>query len=367
MRALLTAIALAVAALNPPGALPTAEDGYFQVVRPVAPGVWLLWQPRFQVQPVGNVTVIEQSDGLVLVDAGGSPGAGRRIVQMVKGLSAKPVKAVIITQWHGDKPQGLSEILKSWPRARTIATTATKAHLADPRTMNTPAVPDAAANAAFQAQVKGYLGFMADQGVRAATERERQGWAAGERLMNQYGLDIDGALTLPVEEGFDDRLLIDDPVRPVEARFLGRANTDGDAVVWLPKDRVLIVGEIVILPFPYGFESYPADWIATLEKVRAYDFKVMIPGHGPPQADRAQLDRISGALEEVRAQVGPLAARGLSLDEVRRRVDLSSQVTLFAGDDPWVGRWLKAFWIDPIVTSAYKEARGEPIVQTLKP
>src|SRR4051812_5064055 len=103
-----------------PGELPRPDDGYFQETLTLAPGVWVLAQPRFQVQPCGNVTVVEQSDGLVLVDAGGSPGAGRRIVERVRALSPKPVKAVIITHWHGDHPQGLSEILKAWPNARTI-------------------------------------------------------------------------------------------------------------------------------------------------------------------------------------------------------------------------------------------------------
>jgi hypothetical protein len=58
-----------------PAGLPRPEDGYFQVPVKVADGVWVLAQPTFQVQPIGNVGVIEQSDGLVLVDAGGSPGA----------------------------------------------------------------------------------------------------------------------------------------------------------------------------------------------------------------------------------------------------------------------------------------------------
>jgi hypothetical protein len=53
---------------------PAADSGYFQIVRPVAPHVWVLLQPKFQVQPDGNVTVVEQTDGLVLLDAGGSAG-----------------------------------------------------------------------------------------------------------------------------------------------------------------------------------------------------------------------------------------------------------------------------------------------------
>ncbi len=365
--ALVAALALATgAAAQPRPDLPRPEDGYFQTPERVARRVWVLAEPTFQVQPIGNVTVVEQADGLVLVDAGGSPGAGRRIVAMVRALSPKPVKAVIITHWHGDHPQGLSEILKAWPNARTIATQATQAHLRDPRTMNTPARPDAIANATFQQQVKSFVGYAHDMGGRASDPREKAGWAAAERLFHQYALDMDGALTLPVAEGFKDRLVIADRRAPVEALFLGRANTDGDAVVWLPRQRVLVTGDIVVAPFPYGFGSYPAEWVQALARVRAYDFKVLVPGHGRPQHDRAYLDRVSAALTEIRAQVAPLAAAGFNLEEITRKVDASAQTKGFVGGDPWLRRWIGPYWLSPIVASAYKEATRRPIVQSLK-
>jgi glyoxylase-like metal-dependent hydrolase (beta-lactamase superfamily II) len=302
----------------------------------------------------------------VLVDAGGSPGAGRRIVAMVKSLSPKPVKAVIITQWHGDKPQGLTEILKEWPNARTISTATTQAHLADPKTMNTPSAPDAKRNADFQKQVQDEIEYMQKSQAKAATDSERQVYDTAIRMLRQYAPDMDGALTIPTKEGFTDHLLLADPERPAEAMFLGRANTDGDAVVWLPKQKILVVGEIVILPFPYGFESYPSDWLATLGKLRAIPFRTLIPGHGMPQTDRAQIDRLERTLKDVRAQVAPLAAQGLTLEQVQAKVDLSADAKLFVGSDPWLNKWFKAFFADPIVTSAYKEAKGEPIVQDLR-
>jgi glyoxylase-like metal-dependent hydrolase (beta-lactamase superfamily II) len=177
---------------------------------------------------------------------------------------------------------------------------------------------------------------------------------------------MDRAVTLATRESFAERLAIPDPERPMEAMFLGRANTDGDAVVWLPRQKILVAGEIVILPFPYGFGSYPADWIVTLGRLRAIRFRTLIPGHGMPQTDRVQIDRIARALRDVRAQVAPLAAQGLTLEQVRDRVDLKANAELFVGSDPWLNKWFKAFFADPIVACAYKEARGEPIVQNLK-
>ena len=110
--------------------LPTQQDGYFQTITRVADGVWLIAQPQpFHVQPIGNVVVVEQADGLVLVDGGGSPGVGRRIAELVRSVSRKPVKAVAITHWHGDHVLGLSSIVQAWPKADIIATDITDAHL----------------------------------------------------------------------------------------------------------------------------------------------------------------------------------------------------------------------------------------------
>jgi glyoxylase-like metal-dependent hydrolase (beta-lactamase superfamily II) len=360
----LAASAIAVAAADEPTLDPAT--GYFQVVRPVVPGVWVLTQPEFQVQPDGNVTVIEQSDGLVLIDSGGSAGSGRRIVDMVRGLSAKPVKAVIVSQWHGDKAQGLSEILKAWPNARTIATAVTQAHLSDPLTMNTPGAPDAVANDRFQKAVKGYLAHLASDGAKEPTAAMREHYAMLVPAMAQWARDMDGTVTIPTKESFTDHLAIDDPRAPVQVMFLGRADTDGDAVVWLPKQRILVSGETVILPFPYGFGSYPSDWIGVLAKLRAMPFRILIPGHGMPQTNRVQIDRILVALKDIRAQVRPLAAQGLTLEQVQARVDAARQRHVFTSGDPWLDHWFDEFWLKPIVASAYKEAKGQPIVQSLR-
>lgn len=342
-----------------------ADLGYLQRTQSVAPHVWLLAEPSFQVQPIGNVTVIEQADGLVLVDAGGSPGAGRRIVAMVRSLSPKPVKTVVLTHWHGDHVQGLSEILKAWPGAQAIATDATAAHLRDPKTMNSPSAPDPKANAAIQAQVRDFAAYAREMGAAAATPEEKAGWRAALQLFDQYGPDMDGVVTLAPARAFTGRMSFPDPRAPVEVRFFGRANTDGDAVVWLPRQRVLVTGDVVVAPFPFGYGSYPAEWSSVLADLERIPFRTLVPGHGAPQHDRAYLRRLASALAEVRARVAPLAAKGVPLDEARKQLDFTAQAQRFVGADPWLRRWFKAYWTDPIVTSAYKEVRGEPIVQSL--
>jgi len=168
-------------------------------------------------------------------------------------------------------------------------------------------------------------------------------------------------LVLPTET-FAEELLLDDPVRPVRLMHLGRANTDGDALAWLPNERIVVTGDVVVWPTPFGFFSFPEDWIGVLERLKAMDYALLVPGHGEPQADTAYLDRLIGTLRDVRAQVGPLARQGLTLEQVRERVDYSAQTDLF-GDTPRKRRLFDVFWVTPITESAWHEARGEPIVQ----
>ena len=134
-------------------------------------------------------------------------------------------------------------------------------------------------------------------------------------------------------------------------------------MVWLPRQKVLVTGDLVVAPIPFGFNAYPAEWTEALQRLRAYGFKVLIPGHGAPQRDRAYLDRLLALIGEVRAKIAPLAKQGLTLEETRKQLDLSRQARLFAGDDAWLNRWFKAYWIDPFSEAAWKEAKGIPIEQ----
>ena len=141
-----------------------------------------------------------------------------------------------------------------------------------------------------------------------------------------------------------------------------RANTDGDAIAWLPRQRILVTGDIVVSPIPFGFFSFPESWISVLQRLKGFDFALLVPGHGEPQRDATYLDRLIGTIADIRAQVAPLARQGLGLDEVRKKVDFSRQSDIF-GTTPRLRAAFEPLWLTPMVENAWKEARGVPIVQ----
>src|SRR5205823_4582255 len=55
---------------------------------------------------------------------------------------------------------------------------------------------------------------------------------------------------------FDHDFTIDIGSREVQVKFLGRGNTNGDAVVYLPKERIAVAGDLVVYPLPYMYDGY---------------------------------------------------------------------------------------------------------------
>lgn len=366
------ALAIALAIVAPNGVQTAARGAEAAAVsvapwtaREIDPKVHLLAAPQDYYGPaVGNVSIIEQDDGFVLVDSGLTAGNGRTIVNFVKARSAKPVKAVVITHWHNDHPQGVSAIRDAWPKLRIIATEETKKGMIGPALGELIGLePTAAHEKAVQKlntdQQAIFDKLIADPATAPdRRERARKGKVDFAAFVAGYA----GTYMVAPTETFDRKVLIDDPVVPVEVMFLGRANTAGDAIVWLPKQKIVMSGDTVVWPTPFGFFSFPSDWVQTLGRIKALGYSTLIPGHGEPQTDTAYIDRLIGSIEDIRAQVGPLARQGLSLEEVGKRVDFSRYRDIFGTTDRQKTLF-KVYWTDPMTENAWKEAKGLPIKQ----
>ncbi|MDH4108813.1 MAG: MBL fold metallo-hydrolase [Gammaproteobacteria bacterium] len=346
--------------------LPRAEgDVYGFQAETLAPGVYALNEGNdFHIQPRGNVEVIEQSNGVVLVDGGGSPAGAEQVIGFVRSKTPKPVTAIVITHWHGDHALGVSRLLQEWPDARVISTGPTSDMLTSPEADRYMPGDDAEKNAAYMANIQGGVAFLkgASQDEQYS-EAERAGFAQSAVEYEQFAREMATARRAAPTETFEHSLTLADQTHPVEVTFLGRANTAGDAVVWLPRQKVVITGDLVVAPVPFGFNSYPEEWIGVLDQVRGLNYAVLAPGHGRPMRDTAYVDLLISMVTDVRAQVAPLASTDMGAAAVNAAVELDEAQATIAGDDPWLRRWFRDYWKEPIVSSALREARGVPIVQ----
>ena len=358
-------IALAAAPVAAIAQAPASEiDIAPFVAHEINPKVHLLAIPDdWYAAAIGNVILIEQSDGFVVVDSGTSAGNGRAVVRYAKSLANKPIKAVMVTHWHNDHPQGISAIRDAFPKVRIIATRGTEAGMLGPESYDVGYRPDAKFDQAslklLQSSQDNYRKLLDDP----ATPFDRK-----ERIrkaliqFDEMKKDFVGTYIVPPTETFERELVIDDRDVPVRMMFLGRANTEGDAIAWLPRQKIVASGDIVVSPWPFGFGSYSGDWIETLGKIKALGFTTLIPGHGAPQNDVSYLDKLIAAMSDLRAQIFPLAKAGMSLDDVKKKADFSKSIALF-GDTPRDKANLQSLFFDPMIGSVYKEALGQPIIQ----
>jgi hypothetical protein len=268
-----------------------------------------------------NTTVIEQSDGLAVIDPAPTARDGRLLAGAIRRLSRKPVKYLIYTHDQGRDP-ATRLFLRLWPHLTVIATDTTR---------------DEASGTAMdyiQAHAHDYAGTVAlarEQLKRADLLPEmRSDWQrlvdAGKSVMGRYS----GMKAYLATLTFSDRLDLPDQETPVEVLYLERVNGNGGAVVWAPTEKTLYTGEVAE-PLPQTL-SAPLSRLRLLDRIAAYDFAYLIPGQGDVQADRAYLGKTKASLARVVDEMTPLARTGTALADAYRQGDLKSLMAAFTGD-----------------------------------
>src|SRR5437773_477228 len=72
---------------------------------------------------------------------------------------------------------------------------------------------------------------------------------------------------------------------PIDLYYFGRGHTDGDIVIHLPTERIVVMGDLFAIWGPYMHLVHYAgggsirDWSRSLERALRLDFDTVIPGH----------------------------------------------------------------------------------------
>ena len=364
MRRLASCFVAALVALSPASLIAQAqprppEDGRLMAPEKITSHVWVMRQPdRLWAAVIGNVVIIEQSDGVVLIDSGGSIADGRDVVAAVARLTKKPIKAVAITHWHNDHPLGIPAILDRFPKARIIATAAT-AEFLKTELKTGIGKPDTALDQARLGRSNDTIKSFNEEAQKAGNSPVlRQQYAIEARwIARRIKRQMGNYVVMPTQT-FRQRLLLPDTVAPVDLRFLGVGNTHGDLIAWLPRQRVVASGDIVVLPTPYGFTNPIAPWQAVLKQMEKLPFTTLIPGHGQVQRDRRYLHTLEWSMIDIRTKARAAAAAGLTKDKAWEQFDPAPHRTRFHATDDWKKAWLEAYWLKGMFETAYDEAKG---------
>ena len=134
---------------------------------------------------------------------------------------------------------------------------------------------------------------------------------------------------------FSKDLIFDDGQHRVELMHLGVAHTHGDAVAWLPKERILFTGDMCVNgPFNFVGDGDVGKWITTLDAARKLDAKIVCTGHGPRssasvlQDQQAFFAALRDQVGAVMTKISPGEAKG-KVETIRATLNSNTQIARF--------------------------------------
>ena len=272
-----------------------------------------------------NVVVIINEADVLVVDSGLLPAAANEAIQEIKKLTTKPVRYLVNTHWHGDHWQGNESFAKAFPDVQIIATEQALKGIK----RNGMVWAEQLYNRHLQNYLAGYEKSVVEKTIDGKPITTAQMEALKIAIV-EVKQDIAALKELkPVFPfiSFADKLIIQKGPREIQLLYLGIGNTSGDAVVYLPGEKVLITGDLVVYPAPYESGMFSPEWLETSRKLGAIDYQFLVPGHGDAQKDHRYLDFLNTFFGEIIKQVNQAYLKGNSkVDEIKLVVTHESVV-----------------------------------------
>jgi glyoxylase-like metal-dependent hydrolase (beta-lactamase superfamily II) len=285
--------------------------------------------------PHGNSGVVIGDDAVLVVDSGYLPSRAKADIALIRQITDRPVRYLAITHWHFDHNNGTVAYKEAYPAITVVSERATARFIDLNGTwwsrMNTASGSDKRKS-------------LADKEAELAAAKDPAATRALETIVRQRRGELEELAMLRVVTPdllFEEQLSLDLGGRRVELRDWGRANSPHDVTVYLPDERILFTGDILVQsPLPYSGASWPVPWIEVLRGLEAMPVAAVVPGHGPVQKDHAYTRQVRELLERVTARVESLAREGKTLEQI--------QATIEAND------LRKGAWADPALDEDWK-------------
>jgi cyclase len=268
---------------------------------------------------MSNGLVIVNADHTMLVDTSVTPAAARALVAQIKEeLTPKPIKYVFNSHYHFDHAHGNQifgddvEIIGHEYIRRM--------HLTNVLQQRT--------NRSFTAGLPGQIAQMKQRIAQTTDAKERATLEASLGVTEAHWKATQDVVVKPPNVTFTDSMAIYKGGREVHLHFLGRGHTGGDTIVLLPAERIVFTGDFFEGRPGAGVLSYLGDsfideWPASLERLKALDFDVIVPGHGAPLRERKQIEDFQNYLRDFWRQASALRAQGVTAEQATERMDMS--------------------------------------------
>jgi glyoxylase-like metal-dependent hydrolase (beta-lactamase superfamily II) len=221
-----------------------------------------------------NAGFIVTREGVVVVDAEASPAAGETLLRTIRSVTSRPIRWLVLTHHHPDHHFGAIVFRKAG--ARVIAHP-------DTRTLASEGGPD----------------------------EEVINWIRVVGLDAMRGFEFADTPDRPVTASDTLRL----GGRTIVVFSPGPGHTPGDLMVWLPAERVLFAGDILIEDgVTMMVDGSAPALLGALARIDSLAPRVVVPGHGAIPAVPADLvQRTRNYVTQLRTEMRAAVERGVPM------------------------------------------------------
>jgi cyclase len=263
---------------------------------------------------VGNSSFIVNDNDVIVIDDHVSPAAAWVLLDEIKSVTNKPVRTVINTHFHYDHSHGNQIFDKD---VSIIGHEFTRQMLLGNKSLEMPL---------YRGYITGLPGQIDNlkQRVSAETDPTRKATLQAQLQSAENNAASQAELKpTPPNVTLRTNMTLYRGDREIQIRFLGRAHTAGDVVVFLPKEKVVMTGDMLTSALSNMSDAFVNEWVTTLDELKKLDFVTVLPGHGEAFTDRAKIDYFQAYLRDVWTEVSRLKQQGVSAEDAAKRADLT--------------------------------------------
>jgi cyclase len=314
--------------------------------------------------PQGNTTVIIGERGVLVVDSCYLPSSAEEDIAQIRHWTNKPVRFLLNTHWHYDHTMGNAAYRDAFPGLVVLAQAETRSQIAGYNRYWFERFPERAER--MQKMIA--AGKDANGNTLTPNELQELKTAVGgiQPVWTEFKLLSARLTELTPDVAFEHEMTIDLGNREVQLKYLGRGNTRGDALAYLPNEKILIAGDLLDHPVPYFFGGYPEEQIVTLQRMSLLDAQAIVPGHGDVLHDKVylqkEIDFISAVVTQVKRAIYRFGSGPDKFDsvkeEVSKKLDVDALRKQFAGDAKSNRDFFNETY-DGLIRAAYAESWGK--------
>jgi cyclase len=324
----------------------------------VADNIYAFIEPKMNPIVSGNIIAVIGTESILVFDSGHHAPITRAVIGEIKHLSDKPVRYVVVSHWHDDHWVGNAEFAAAYPDVHVIAHPFTAEHMQE----RAKTFAGARCKSDLEKQAKDLRDRLAGGKKRDGSQLSDENRQILSDALSGYDVAIqecDDAHFRGADLTFESTLQIQLGGRVVELSHLGRGNTAGDVVAYIPDAKTLLTGDVLVFPFPFATQSYITEWAAVLRKLDAIDARTIVPGHGAVLHDKQYLEDMAAMLENISAQAHKAYVPGMSADELRKKIDISALSEKFSHGDDFIKANFDYMVGGPAIDRLWQELSGK--------